>query len=369
MARPATDLGPDHSLILALLEYPLGATTKDIATRLNISLSTATRRLTAARYDDWLLTPDALGRPVRPTGEAPRNARWLLNLDRPGADALLTFLRIEHGADVTTYQQRLANPHHRDERTFEDHLLHQNTGRSDVNKIQAALAGIDPWLHPRIFRTFYADLAYVHHTPARLEDQAQRLYYRTERREGIDAYPIRRERYHDYIHRMIHLREELPALPEEPNPDQNARPHLVVLARAAESTAQALADEADFFAASDDLGFQQHQLTARLADYQLHQLGAENTLPITTAEADQKLSRYADLKQQIAAGYPLNETQSRPYLRYGGTPAPSELGTAGEGLIALELRTQADAALAVRDQILTLDGMTEAAETAHAILA
>lgn len=370
MARPATDLGPDHSLILALLEYPFGATTKDIATRLSISLSTAARRLTAARWDDWLLTPDAHGRPVRPTGEAPRNTRWLLNLDRPGANALLTYLRIEHGADVSTYRQRLADPYRLYERAFEDHLLHPHTGRSDVDKIQAALAGIDPWLHPRIFRALYADLAHVHHTPARLEDQAQRLYSGAERGDGIATYPDRRrERYRDYIHRMIHLREELPALPEEPDRNQNARPHLVVLARAAENTAQVLTEEADFFAASDALGFELHRLTERLATH-LHENGTYGKhLTITDDEADQAETDYTALTQRIEDGHPTPDGRARPYLRYGGAPSTVELGTAAEGLIALELRTQAEAALAVRDQIFALDGMTEAAEIARKILA
>ena len=368
-SRPKTEIGPDCTLILALLQFPFGATTKDISEQLGVSLSTASRRLAAARDEEWLATPDMHGRPVPTKGETARNTRWLLNLSRPGADALLEYLYIAHGADVSTYRQRLADPYGHHDRTFEDHLLHQTSGPSDLDKIRATLSGIHPWLHPRTFRAFAAQIRHLWLTPTRLEAKAHKLYTQNKHPEHLTDYPPRHaERYRDLIHQMQKLATAMPSLPEDPAQGEDARPHLVALAHTAENIARILAKAADFYTASDALGFQQHKLAAYLADYQQQQFDNTPGHRTTVAAADQHLSSYTELKQRISAGYPLSPNQTQPFLRDGGTPAPFELGTAGESFIALELRTQAETALTIRDQILALEGMTEALETARKIL-
>ncbi|GAA3283116.1 hypothetical protein [Nesterenkonia halobia] len=338
-AQPSSPL-PDFQLLRALIERPYGASIKQLTKDLRtVFEAPAVQRVRAMHQEGWLATPNAHGQAVVADPDADvRRLSWVINLNRPGIEAMLELLHVEYGADVEAYRKHFESPLLR-------HLWHvQNRasqideeGPTDVERVQQMLTDDDP-IDARDYRGLLRQAHEIWGLPKHIEQMAQAMYH--------DGPLDHNERYRDLVHGMLGFMRRMPRQPASPGPGEDARPHLVVLAHRARRLAGILDGTAEFLATSDAVGQQQAYHAERIAVW----VQEERTQPerrwVSAPSLEQHLEGLAEAQQRRSG-----------YMPNGGTPQPYQLGTAGEGLLAHMFRTKADSARELVETITAMPGL------------
>lgn len=305
-------------VMTVFLERGRPVSLKDLGREVRKSRATVTRWVSQLREDGWLLPQLGGG-----TGD-----RLLLNLDRPGMNAYLSWLFIETGLSIDTYERWV-------DRSSGRLLPYEDVGPplGRTNEHRAELLEKAKKAYAASFRLTtgqdVSDLPPQHaREAARTFNRACSIPYRAEAMMQRIYHGLHNERARDFVHLMIHLGEDLYGLPEAEGLDTQHR--LLVTALLADHNAAVIRDQyAARVSEAAQRGHAQADINAALAEW-----AQDYWLPGTTFHRGGIYHNAAGTGMAAQRRRILSQINSRGLVHHGGLTQPSDAGQGGDVLLA-----------------------------------
>lgn len=339
--KPQSSLPPHDAVIDLLASRNRGLGIRSIARELGVSASTAHRRVQQLKEAGWVTTvADLHTRYSTPSYDI--EEKITLDPDRPSLDGYLHWMWIEYGTDASSYQdlvQELRTGRDPNQFRFNDFGRKGTPHWPAVDAVSPLLTDGLPTstaLYRRYRLEYGQQLSWI----GPMESDFQSLY-------RVKSH----ERYRDFIHLLIHLGEELPAVPGSAD-EADSRPYLIQLALGADRAAvvsQAYGQRV-FDAAVIANG--RAALVDRLATWTIQDVLPGFTDQYWGSSYDhlQEVEQLRRLDAQLDGG----DQHGRALYAHGGGVSRGGVGRGGDALLAQRMHDTACEMIALRDRIIAI---------------